>query len=739
MRFLYIILLLIGCSVSAQNFEDNWTGLFSYNQISAVTRGNGLVFAAAQNSVFSYERPTGQTTKISSIQGLSGENISTLYYVEDYNLLFIGYENGLIDVYNPTDKSVFTFIDILEKQTITPPEKQINHFFEYQNKLLVSTDFGVSEINLDNIEFGDTFIIGTGGQKLKVNQSTVFNGTIYAATESQGLRFAPVDSDELVDFATWQSIGNSSYLGVVTYVNSLFAVTSNGLLQEFQATEDFLTVTKQSSVSVFNPSGDAIGDINNIDDANFTCSLVIGDQVYIGDRKQGLLNTNLFGTSPVQLLSPNGPLRNDVFALDNIGGNLWSVYGQYDLFLNPYSLNERGISHYQGEKWINIPYEEIQARNIVDVSINPMLPNQAYFSSFFDGVVEVLDNEVMNVLDKSNSNLTSTEVAADPNDIRIGASAFDREGNLWLTQAFTDEALLRLTPGSANFEKINITDIVPQAGTQNNGFVDVVINNGTIYFGTYEDGVVGYDDRQNSFGKVKGDEGAGNLPDDYVRSVVLDNSGQLWIGTVQGLRVLFGPSQMFDDPNVSANEIIILDDDGVAQELLSNINISDIEVDGNNNKWIGTGAGVFYLSENGQETLERFTTENSPLPTDVISDIAIDDESGTVYIGTTKGLLAYRGSVTGAQENLENVRAFPNPVRPNYTGPVTIDGLMEDANVKITDVTGNLVYEEFSQGGSIQWDTTAFGKHKVASGVYFVLVTSDDAAETKVAKIMVIR
>lgn len=759
MRFLWVVVLFLTLSVNAQNFAKNWTGHYSYNQISAVARGNGKVYAAAQNAVFTYERATGETTTISSIQGLSGENISSLYYVESDNLLFVGYENGLIDVYNPSDQSVFTFVDIVDKQTVTPPQKQINDFYENNNRLLVSTNYGVSEINLDNVEFGDTFIIGTGGQKLRVNQTAVYNGKIYAATESQGLRYAPVDSENLVDFSTWQSAGNSSYKGVVTYVNSLYALSTQGELQKMQSgnltalqqfqeevraiqsTEDFMTVTAANSASVFNPSGDVIGTISNtVENPQFTCALVIDDQVFIGDRHQGLLNTNLFGTAPVQYLSPDGPLRNDVFALDNIGDNLWCVYGERDLFFNPFPLNKKGVSHLQGDKWISIPYDEIEARSIVDVSINPMQPNQVYLSSFIDGLGIVQDNEVVKVLNKTNSNIPSTEVAADPSDIRIGASAFDQQGQLWLTQAFSDDGLLRYTPGSTNFEKTDVSDVIPQAGQNNNGFASIDISDsGNLFTGTYNDGIVAYSQNQNNFGKVRGGENAGNLADNYVRSVKLDNNNQLWIGTIQGLRVLFGPTEIFDNPNLSVDKIIIEDDDGVAQELLSNISIADIEVDGNNNKWIGTNAGVFYLSENGQETIKRFTTENSPLPTDVITDIGIDDENGTVYIGTTKGLLAYRGSVTGAQDDLENVRAFPNPVRPDYTGPVTIDGLMEDANVKITDVTGNLVYEEFSRGGSIQWDTRAFGKHKVASGVYFVMVTSEDAAETKVAKIMIIR
>ena len=267
----------------------------------------------------------------------------------------------------------------------------------------------------------------------------------------------------------------------------------------------------------------------------------------------------------------------------------------------------------------------------------------------------------------------------------------------------------------------------------------MIDNSGNLYYGSYGSGVVAFQPSTNTFARLIGNESQGNLPDNYVTNVALDNNNQLWIGTVRGLRVLFNPTGVFTNPNTQAQEIIILDDDGVAQELLANISISDIEVDGNNNKWIATESGAFYLSSNGQETLYNFTTENSPLPSNTVTDIEVDGSSGRVYFGTPQGIVAFNGTATSAQDSFENVRAFPNPVRPNYSGMVTIDGLMENANVKITDIEGNLVYEEVSQGGSIQWDTRAFGKHKVASGVYMVLIISEDQLETKVTKIMIIR
>jgi ligand-binding sensor domain-containing protein len=185
---------------------------------------------------------------------------------------------------------------------------------------------------------------------------------------------------------------------------------------------------------------------------------------------------------------------------------------------------------------------------------------------------------------------------------------------------------------------------------------------------------------------------------------------------------------------------IIILEDGLAQELMYEQTITDIVVDGANNKWIATaGAGAFLVSPDGQNTLFHFTKENSPLPSNNINDIAIDSQTGEVFFATDKGMVSYKGTSTEAAGDLSKVYVFPNPVRPNFDGDVNISGLTDEANIKITDIEGNLVYETTSEGGTVLWDTRAFGKYKVASGVYMIFISSEDGTETKVKKVMIIR
>ena len=197
--------------------------------------------------------------------------------------------------------------------------------------------------------------------------------------------------------------------------------------------------------------------------------------------------------------------------------------------------------------------------------------------------------------------------------------------------------------------------------------------------------------------------------------------------------------QFISETELTSNSIIIQEGD-LAQELFYQQTILDIAVDGANRKWVSIAdGGVFLVSPNGQQTIYQFTKSNSPLPSDNINDIEIDGVSGEVFFATDKGMVSFLGTSTKPSDDLGNVYVYPNPVRPEFLGTVKISGLTDKANVKITDIEGNLVHETTTSGGTIEWDTTAFGKYKVASGVYMIFVASEDGMDSTVKKVMIIR
>ena len=212
----------------AQDFSALWQGHFSYNKIIDVSQGNGKIYAASDNAIFSLDTQTDAIEEITTVNGLSGEAISSIFYSDVYELLVVGYENGLIEVVFDNDDKVLTFVDIVDKPTIAPTNKRINHFNSYQNVVYVSTNYGITILDLERLEFGDTYFIGTGGTQISVTQTTVFEGFIYASsTDNNGLKKADISRPDLINFQNWQTISSGSWSGVEVNSDRLYATNEN--------------------------------------------------------------------------------------------------------------------------------------------------------------------------------------------------------------------------------------------------------------------------------------------------------------------------------------------------------------------------------------------------------------------------------------------------------------------------------------------------------------------------------
>ena len=758
-KALTAIVCLFFLSGVSQNFENEWIGYFSYVSIKDISQGNDRVFAASENAIFSYDLSTLEINTISSVNGLSGELISTIYYSEAFGLLVIGYENGLIEIVIDGDDDILKVVDILEKPTIPPDKKRINHFNEFDGLLYIATGFGISVFDLAALEFGDTYFIGDLGTQINITQTTVFNEFIYASSnEGGGIRRAIQANDNLINWEEWTVVAPANFKGVQTIGSELYAMRNDNVILrfvqgsafvfaldiaddvvDFGAEGPYLTVTTPNKISAYNESlmlQASASDIPGFDIVGQS-GYSFNNTLYWGTIEDGLLGIP-FGSNQAEQFLPDGPINNRPFSLDTSAGQLWVSFGEVDVNYNPFPLDERGISNLRDGEWTNIPFEDIfETNDLVNVAINPENPEEVYMTSHNKGLLKIEGQQPLIQYNETNSPL---ELFRPPDrDIRLYGADFDSQGNLWFNQTRVEEGLWRLTPGQ-QFRSFDLTDILPNVGDEGALGELRISREGFIFLAYDRDGLIGFNPNSNQFGQLREGTGNGNLPDDNVRAIEFDAQNRLWIGSLKGLRVFFNVGGFFEEgTNNDAQPIIILED-GVPQELLFEQPITDIEVDGSNNKWISTAtSGVFYLSPNGQETLLRFTKDNSPLPSDNVQDIAIDPFTGVVYFATVNGLVAFKGSSTAPRENLDELYAYPNPVRPEYMGNVTIDGLTARANVKITDLEGNLVFEETSRGGSVIWDTTAFGKYKVASGVYLVLVTTDDALETKVHKLMIVR
>ena len=757
-KFLYVLFLVLFQFGFAQG-QLSWEGYFSFNEIKDISESSTTVFTASENALFSKSAASNAAKTITTVDGLSGQTISAVYHSETFKKTIIGYENGLMIIINETDGSIIKKVDIINKQ-LSASLKKINHLMEHNGLLYVSCDFGIVQFNLTTSQFGDTYFIGDNGAEISVKQTTFFNGFIFAATSS-GIRRADITNPNLIDFSQWTVINTGNWASVATLDTELLAINSAGNIHRYnsntfvgflqlpqpsvdmRAINHNLFVTTSTSVYVYNSQMVLTREIVNtqLPDINltFSCTSAVGNIIYIGTKEKGLFSGALSGIGTLENITPAGPSRNNIFSLDVTPNVLWAVYGDYDIYYNPYDLDSYGISKLNNLKWLNIPYSEVyDAKSITRIIVNPSNEKQVYASSFFSGLLRI-EEDIPNFLYNEKNSGLETLTYEGPNyiDVRINGAAFDRTGNLWVTNSRIKNGL-KVLKTDGQWQSYATNTILSNA--ESTSYANIVIDkNNTKWISTNNEGVIGFNESSNTFKKMTFGTDAGNLPIADVRSVAIDTKNQLWIGTTKGLRVLSNVGNFQTETQLKANPIIIMEDN-LAQELMYEQFITSIVVDGANNKWIGTAdSGIFMVSPNGQETKYHFTINNSPLPSNTVNDIKINSASGEVFIATNKGMISFKGIATGANENLNNVYVYPNPVRPTYSGTVKVAGLIDKANIKITDIEGNLVYETTSEGGTIEWDTTAFGKYKVASGVYMVFISAQDGGETKVKKVMIIR
>ncbi len=759
-----LYLLLLSVTVFGQENQP-WRSFFSYNDIVDVSQSPDKVIAAAGSAMFEKNLGNNELKTITSIDGLKAEVITAVHYSSAFNRTLVGNSNGLLIVING-DNSIVSKIDIIQETTIITTKKRINHIFEHEGRAYISCNFGIVVFNLATLQFGDTYYLGSGGDATAVQQSTVLGGYIYAAS-ADGIRAGEIANPNLNDFNNWAMHLSGNFTGVVNYNNVLFACNPSGVLYRIQngtglvfaslpsaitdlrVANGYMVVTCANRVIVYNEQLVQVAQINVIplaeaENAQFSCATVVAQTVFVGTTDRGMFSAG-FNSLAFENITPNGPQRSNIFRIKKAPSALWAIYGDYSSSYNPHPLEYFGVSKFTEEGWSTIPNSNLfNAASISDIVISPVNESLVYVASFHNGLIRIENEEATNIYSYEPAIQNGPESLVDTRDasyrsVRINSLAFDKSGNLWMTNAMIERALKQFKSGSNasawssySFEGVISTPVGTSYGKM------AIDKNNTKWIPSNSSGVIAYNETLDKKVVIAAGDN-GNLPSDGSTCVAIDNNNRLWIGTVRGLRVLPGVDRFLTQDVLTTNPIIILED-GAAQELMYEQPITDIVVDGSNNKWLATGgAGAFLVSPDGQQTLFHFTKDNSPLPSNVINDIEIDNVTGEVFFATDRGMVSYRGTSTEASDDLSKVYVFPNPVRPDFQGDVNISALIDKANVKITDIEGNLVFETTSEGGTVLWDTRAFGKYKVASGVYMIFISSEDGTMTKVKKVMIIR
>ena len=755
--------------VAQTDFSSSWEDFFSYNNVKDFLIEEDRIYAVADNSAFIYNLNTKQIRKISSVRGLSGKETSSLHFSRSTGRFVIGYLSGLIEVIDSDGK--ITIANDIERLDITG-QKQINHIEEFENTLYLSTPFGIVAYDLENLNFGDTYYIDQDSRPVFVHQTSIDQGTIYAATV-KGIYTADVTDPNLIDFNRWlQPEGDLSgdFRSIERFDGSVY--TSRGMVLysftdidqiqnvrtfsreiiDLKASDDYLSVCNMNGAHVLDKNLNLVHESAPASGLNFQAqtAYATGNASYLATKTYGILRQE-FSDSGYEEIHPDGPSSNQVFSIAAQSNQLWVVYGGYDGAFTPLGKN-LGYSHYNGSAlesspWTNTSYDpRFPAKDLVHVTIDPAAENKVYLSSWNSGILVVENDKPLILWDESNSGLEDLYPDGSPNtSIRINGTSFDSQGNLWVANAWVPNRVKKYdTNGS--WKSADLSSLISNPAF---GLTELVIDkSGNVWIGSRRNGTLVYNESGDRKRALVTEATKGSLPDLNVRSLAVDRNNRIWIGTQKGLVVFSDAAGLFEAEIYDA-EPVIVEDEGIPKKLLGDQPVNSIAIDGAENKWFGTDTGgVLGTNPSGSETLYVFNKDNSPLPSNRVLKIQVDDSNGRVYFATDRGIVAFDSGVAPFGERLEGIYAYPNPARKDHEF-ITIDGrngthLPKGTNVKILDTSGRLVHEtnveigQEAKGGKVIWDRTNLRGRKVASGVYIVLMTLPDTSETASTKIAII-
>jgi len=381
----------------------------------------------------------------------------------------------------------------------------------------------------------------------------------------------------------------------------------------------------------------------------------------------------------------------------------------------------------------------IGKQDLVSVAVDPTNPNHVYAGSWINGLFEFRDNELVNFYNETNSPI---QIIPGTDLIRVGGLDFDEDNNLWITCSDNQmPVLVKMADGTwheLNYTSAMNADNVGEILVASNGYKWVLLPRGGGLF-VFDDKGTPENINDDDYRKLSIYDEYGEVISNEVFSIAEDKNGSIWVGTNVGVVVYYNPEDVFTQSFFYGQQIKIPRNDGTndADLLLGAETVTAISVDGANNKWFGTrSGGVFMTSSDGTEQMHHFNVDNSPILSNNIYCMDIVPETGEVFIGTEQGLISYRGESTEGDDDYNQVYAFPNPVKPDYEGPITIHGLVAGSYVKITDISGNLVFEMRSQGGQAIWQGVDFDGNRVHTGVYLVFASNEDGSKKTVTKIL---
>lgn len=743
-KSIILLWIVMTCSFPAVQAQDtmppigNWRIHASYKVARVCESSGPYVYAASAGGLFRTDIRDGEMKTLTKLDGFEASGVSCMRYTPDYKILIIGYNNGMIELLK-NDRTLTQIKGLYSK--LIQGDKRIIHVHVAGEKAIISTNFGILVLDLLKEEISDSYTaIGPGGQSIGILSTAVLGDSIYAGTSTGIIRAKYAASVNLNDYNNWKQIFNGNFCAHLQPFNDSLYFSADSLVYRLhkgnasivvgeknvtgriQQYAGKLNIFRGGGIFTVTNSGMSRKAVNLLSDGTTDAEGYFWFCTGIGP---GVIKQ----TDVTEIaFEPSGPAGTSVFAMTQSGNTLFtSAGGVSNTFGNAY--NPTGFYLFDNNAWSSNPSSTYNTGlyDYTFVHHNPVT-GKNYVATHVNGLLEYRGKEAINRWDASNSTLQPTPVI---NMVRASGIASDEKGNLWVTNFGSPGASLHMMNKSGQWTAIPIgTADIGKIIVDKNGYKWMVLIAGGVL--VYDDNKTPgntLDDRSRTLGSRDG------LITNEVTALSCDSNGYVWIGTTQGLNVFTNPVSVFD--GVNADRLIIRQN-GVDGYLLGEESINDICVDGGNRKWFATNNGAFLVEPNGQKVLWQFRSENSPLPDNRITCIGQQDKTGEVFFGTDKGIVSYRSDASAASDKFGNIKIYPNPVKPGYSGLVTIEGLARDSEIRITDATGNLVYITQANGGTATWNGLRLNGTRPNSGVYFVFAVNKDGSETEMGRFVFI-
>ena len=781
--FLAVFFSVTQCSAAVY---DTWSSYFSMRSATQLVDANEKIYAVMSGNVVMYDIATAEVRQIDRFSaGLSDANVKFIGYSYSQHQLVILYSDGNIDIYDEKTGNVRNVPQFMDRPD---DDFSVNNLFVNENNAVISTNEGIIWMSVsDGVIYG-RYAIGACAS------GAVCAGRIYACPLSYGV-YSALLTDNLQDLSCWKRVDHGLVSDMYAIGNTLYYLapaTTRNVEAGIQGVAFFSPAAEHRLLAnddfdSFAGNGKRLLAYRNGYAAEFAVEKHFDYDIYTlpteyavvapasnsesglwaSVEEKGIMYAELSDAGSFvpeyTAIAPDGPFCDAPYYLNFYGDKLYMTAGITDPTDSRHYTYCASFLDADGN-WFDFERPSKEGgwlskhvtvfRDATSIVEDIFDPTHHFVTSGSHGVFEYRDGRLVTQYTQGNSSIQSCSSSKSHDFVRTDAALMDKDGNLFVANNSVDTVIWCRKPDGKWIPFYH--GPISKAGFFEKTLID---SKGRLWFlnrrtdGNVSGGVLCLDYGQtvdNSADDVYTYRHSSFINQDGTQfsfqaanAIAQDRTGQIWLGTDKGLLVVEDPDT-WTNSNFYVTQVKVPRNDGTnyADYLLNGVYITSIAVDGANRKWIGTqNDGVYFVSADGKTIIHHFTKKSSPLISDNVSAVVCHPRSGEVYIATDAGLVSYQSDASEEEPSLarDNLRVYPNPVRPDYSGPIVLDGLVYDTDVKVMSVGGQVVAAGTSQGGTFTWDGRGPNGQRVASGIYYFMAASPEGKESVVAKVAVVR